>query len=154
MTSRTFRFEPLLQWAGQREEQQTLHLSAASAAEREVLAAIAALEAERERQWIAFADPAGAFDAEQYRTAVAYVERLTQRIEEQRAALAEAQTRVVEVRDVLLETVKERRSLEHLKDRDAATAALEEGRREDGAQDDLNMSRHIRRGARDGRGAA
>lgn len=151
--SRAFRFAPLLDLAEQREEQQTLDLASAVGVERAAQLELARLDAEREHQWVQFGTAAGPMDAEQYRAALAYIERLTERIAEQQRVLVEAQDRVAEARDALLETVKERRSLEHLKDRDHATATREEDRREAGRQDDLNMSRHARRTA-DGRTGA
>ncbi|MEX2032529.1 MAG: flagellar FliJ family protein, partial [Dehalococcoidia bacterium] len=59
----------------------------------------------------------------------------------------EAVVRVTAARDALLEVVKERRSFEHLRDQDEATAAEIEDRREASQVDDLNMGRHNRRSA-------
>lgn len=153
MTKQSFRFEPLLDWAEQREEQETRALAAVASEEEAARLALEALEREREREWSQFAGRNAPFDAEAYRAAVAYVQLLSERIQAQQAALAEVRARVAVARDVLLETLKEKQSFEHLRDRDAAEAAREEGRREAGRQDDLNMTRHVRRSAAD-RGAA
>lgn len=148
-----FRFEPLLDWAGQREEQETRALAAVAREEQAARDALVVLEREREHEWAQFAGRNAPFDTEAYRVAVAYVQLLTERIEAQQAVLADAQARMAAARDVLLETMKEKQSFEHLRDRDAADAAREEGRREASRQDDLNMTRHVRHSASD-RGAA
>ncbi len=152
MTARPFRFEPLLNLAEQREEQQTLALAAVTAEERAARDALAALERERERAYAQFAASDGPLDAEQHLAVVAYAGRLTREIEEQQAVLAEVGERVARERDALMEVVRERRSFEHLRDQDEAVAAQEEGRREASAVDDLNMARHAR-GARSARAA-
>lgn len=144
MSDRPFRFEPLLNLAEQREEQQTLVLATVMAEEQAARATLVALEAEREQAYAQFARPDGPIDAEQYLAAIAYAERLGREMEAQREVIADAAQRVAEARDALMEVVRERRSFEHLKDQDEAAAAQEEGRREASAQDDLNMTRHAR----------
>jgi len=145
--SKPFRFAPLLDLVSQREDEQTQVLAALSAEEYAAREQLRALVDEQERAFSQCVIGSGVVDADQYRAAVAYAERLGEQIEEQRAVLAEVSERVALARDGLLEIVKERRSFEHLRDQDETAAALVEDRREASAVDDLNMSRHIRRGA-------
>lgn len=149
-----FRFEPLLDRVQQREDEQTRVLAALAHEEQALRNVLAALEQEREIEWARFADRDGPLDAERHRVAMAYVQQLTERIETQRAAIEMARGRVAEARDALLEILKEKRSLERLREQDTAAAAIEEGRREANRVDDLNMTRHGRHGADAGTGAA
>lgn len=142
-----FRFEPLLDLAEQREDEQTQVLSALSARERAAREELRLLEVEREQAFDQFASPTGPIDAEQYRAALAYAELLTERIAAQEAVIDEAVRAVSEARNALLEVVKERRSFEHLRDQDEAAAAEVADRREASQVDDLNMARHNRRPA-------
>lgn len=142
-----FRFESLLELAEQREDEQTQVLSALSAQERAAREALHLLEVEREQAFAQFADPTGRIDADQYRAALAYAELLTERIASQGVVVDEAVRQVAEARNALLEVVKERRSFEHLRDQDEATATELADRREASQVDDLNMARHNRRTA-------
>jgi flagellar export protein FliJ len=156
MARQTFRFEPLLDWAEQREDQQMRELATLADQERALRQVLLDLERQREREWATLASRNAPFDNESHRVAVSYIQHLTERIELQGEAVQHAHQRVAEARDLLLETLKEKRSLEHLRERDEAEAAREEGRREASRVDDLNMSRHARRSAPgeggDGRG--
>jgi len=145
VSARPFRFEPLLNLAEQREEQQTLALASVAAEERAASEALAALEAERERAYARFASSAAPVDASEYLATIAYADRLSREIEAQREVLAAAAVRVAEARGALMEVVRERRSFEHLRDQDEAAALQEEERREASTVDDLNMTRHARR---------
>lgn len=149
-----FRFEPILGWVEQREEEESRRLAAVAREEREARDALEALEREREREWARFAAGNAPFDAETYRVALAYIEHLTEHIDAQQVTVEEARTRVAAARDVLLETVKERQSYEHLRDRHAADQAREENRREASQQDDITTSRYVRGLTSDGLGAA
>lgn len=153
MSNPPFRFETLLDFARQREEQQTLELAAYSSDERRLRETVASLQEQQEQQTRALAEQAsaGLFDPDEYRSARAYLDRILEEIEQQSAALDEASQRVVESRDRLLEVLKEKRSLERLRERDDAAAAVEESRREAGRADDQNTARYARRA---GKGAA
>lgn len=144
MSARPFRFEPLLNLAEQREEQQTLVLAAVAGEERAARTVLAALETERERAYARFAASNSPVDAGEVLATIAYADRLTREIAEQQAVLEAVLARVTEARDVLMEAVRERRSFEHLRDQDEAIATEREDRREASAVDDLNMTRHAR----------
>jgi flagellar export protein FliJ len=145
--TKPFRFEPLLELVERREDEQTQVLASLSAEEHTAREQLRLLEVERERAFAQFATPSGPIDADQYRSAIAYAELLTERITTQQTAVDEAVARVTAARDSLLEVVKERRSFEHLRDQDEAAAAEIEDRREASQVDDLNMGRHNRRSA-------
>lgn len=152
MSNAAFRFQPLLDLAEQREEQQMLALAAVAQAEASAQAALDVLRGEREQQLAALEADGGAVDPAARQAAIAYVEHLDQRIAEQAAVVAETQRRVDVERSVLVEIVQERRSFDRLRERDAAQAAEEAGRLEANVVDELTMARHARR-VQGGKGA-
>ncbi len=144
---RPFRLQSLLEHKRQQEERQTLELAALDAEFRRVREALEALRREEDEQLRQIAAMAGGgpLDAEQYRTAMSYLDRLGGAIARQADALTEAEGRVLESRDALVGTLKEKRSLERLRERHATAADLEEGRREAGRVDDITSARYARR---------
>jgi len=159
MSGHAFRFAPLLEWAEQREDQQAVVLAAAVRSEEEASATLEMLLAERERQ-IALIEGgpadsisgANRIDPEARQAAVVYLEYLERCIAAQQDAVAEAHARAEAERATLVEISQEKRSLEHLRERDEARAFDEAERREANTINDLNMSRHARAlGALDGK---
>ena len=145
--ARPFRLQSLLEHKRQQEEQQTLALASLDAQYRAVREALEALRLEEEQQLVQIATLAqgGRLDAEQYRTAISYLDRLEGSIAQQTEALTEAEERVLESRDALVGILKEKRSLERLREKHATEATLEEGRREAGRVDDITSARYARR---------
>lgn len=146
MSARPFRFEPLLNFAERQEEQQMLVLARALVDEQSAAAALAALVDEREAE-LTRRSADLLVDPEQRQAAEAYLDRLGSQIDAQRGVLAEARDRVGLAREGLLDLEREKQSLERLREQDEARAVDEANRREASVVDDLNMTRHIRRGA-------
>lgn len=148
MTGYEFRFQPLLEHTEQREERKTLELAALTAEERLARDALATLRAELERQLRDIEATYGdAFDPRQYQQAVAYLDHLAHSIDRQSALLAEVSGRVLESRDQLLDILREKRSLERLREREATEEALEDDRREARTVDEMTTARFARRTA-------
>jgi flagellar export protein FliJ len=144
VSGRDFRFAPLLEWAEQREDQQSVVLAAALRAEQAAFETLQMLVDERERQLALIDNGSARIDPDERQAAVTYVEHLDRCIAGQQAAVAEAHERTEAERAVLVEIAQEKRSLEHLRERDEARALEEAERREASAVDDLNMVRHAR----------
>ena len=62
----------------------------------------------------------------------------------QHDVIAEAEARVAESRDALVEILKEKRALERLRQQHVETTAREEGRREANAADEISTARYTR----------
>lgn len=141
-----FRFEPLLDIARQREEQQMRVLAeaiAAQEAEQRRLDGLVALHEEL-TSGLCARKTTGTLDAARHAETVAYLEHLDGRIASQREAV-DARAEVVDAaRAALTAALQEKRSLELLEERDAAEAAQAESRREDRRVDDLNTQRYRR----------
>ena len=152
MSARTFRFEPLLNWAEQREEQQMLVLASVLMEEQQALDALEALVRERETELARMA-AAGSVDPEQRQIGEVYLLRLAERIDAQRGVLEEVRGRVDEARGALIELEQEKQSLERLRENDEQQALEKQNRREASVVDDLNMTRHVRRSLGDASGS-
>ncbi len=144
VSARPFRFEPLLNWAEQREEQQMLALASVLMEEQQALAVLDALAAEREAELARMAS-GGSVDPEQRQLAEAFLQRLGQQIDAQRGVLEEVRGRVDQARAALIDLEQEKQSLERLREHDEQDALERQNRREAGMVDDLNMTRHARR---------
>ncbi len=147
MSAKPFRFEPLLNFAEQQEEQQMLVLANALLEEQTATAALAALVDEREAEF-SRRSAGTRVDPDQRQAVEAYLERLGAQIDAQRGVLAEARDRVGIARDGLIELEREKQSLERLREQDEALALDAANRREASIVDDLNMTRHVRHAQR------
>jgi len=87
---------------------------------------------------------AARFDAEISADATAYLERIERSIAAHHDVIAEAEARVAESRDALMEVLKEKRALERLREQHFETEAREEGRREAREADDITTARYTR----------
>mgnify|MGYP006279160057 CR=1 FL=1 len=83
-------------------------------------------------------------DAAERRDATSYLERIERSIVVQHDVIAEAEARVAESRDALVEILKEKRALERLRQQHVETTAREEGRREANAADEISTARYTR----------
>lgn len=144
MSTQPFRFQPLLNWAEQREEQQMLVLANALHEEQSAVATLDALVRQREGE-LAVASEATHVDPYQRLAAEAYLLRLESQIEAQRGVVMEARGRVDLARVALIDLEQEKQSLERLREQDEQRALEEQNRREASVTDDLNMTRHVRR---------
>jgi flagellar FliJ protein len=146
-----FRLQPLLDHTEQREERKTRELAALAAEARLAQEALETLHQEREERLRALEATRGrGFDAMAYERAVQYLEHLAYSIDRQSALLDEVTARVLGSRDELLEILREKRSLERLREHREADEALEEGRREARTVDDMTSARYARRASAEG----
>lgn len=156
MATKRFRFEPLLDVARQREEQQMREVAAQIVVQQAAQDRLDGLITLREEMTAVLCghDTSGPLDLPRYGEAVAYIDHLGVLIEEQRVTLAEAEAQAEQARTVLVGILQEKRSLEILEERDIADAAQAESRREDSRVDDLNTQRFGRRAPGIGQGGA
>jgi flagellar protein FliJ len=149
MPRRNFRLQTLLNHKQQIEEQHTVELARLAGEEQRARDELELLRAEERKQLAALAELVrkGAVDTHKYATASAYIERLGAAIAEQIEAVQALAQAAETQRDELVDVMKERRSLERLRDRQQAEAAVEESRREGRQVDDLTSSRYARRGS-------
>lgn len=149
MRGRPFRLQTLLNHKQQIEEQHTVELARLAGEEQRAREELELLRAEERKQIAALAELVrqGAVDTHRYATAAAYIERLEAAIAEQIEAVQSAAQVAEAQREELVDVMKERRSLERLRDRQQAEAAVEESRREGRQVDDLTSSRYARRGS-------
>lgn len=142
-----FRLQALLEHKQQQEERQMLVLAAHDHERRcacDVLDTLREAEAAQMRHLDGLSR-ATRIDAEQHRDAVSYLGRIEASIVLQRDVIAEAEARVQESRDALVEILKEKRSLERLREQHVMDTEREEGRREAGEMDEITSARYVRR---------
>jgi len=146
MARRPFRLQALLDHKRQLEEQRMLHLAECEAEWRQACEVLAMLrDAERDQlrdlEQIA---RASRLDVAQQRDATSYLQRLEVSMRAQGEVIADAERRVLESRDALVEILKEKRSLERLREQHVAETEREEGRREAGVVDEITSARYVR----------
>ena len=83
-------------------------------------------------------------DAQQQRDAASYLGRIARSITVQGDVIAEAEAAVQESRDLLVEILKEKRSLERLREQHVTETEREEGRREALEVDEITSNRYTR----------
>lgn len=129
------------------EEQQQLQLNdlGRQRAQAEERQALHRREAERHRQHLAASERAAeVVDLEERRSALAYLDGIDRRIDEQQALIVDLDGRALELRHELVEILKEKQMLERLQERQEQAAMDAISRREASDQDDLNMNRYTR----------
>ncbi len=144
--AKPFRLQALLEHKQRQEERQMLDLAARDAERRHACDILDTLR-DAEREHLDHADgraQAATFDALEQRDAVAYLARLEASIAVQHTVIAEAEEHVRESRDALVAILKEKQALERLRERHAAEAALEDGRREARVTDEITSARYAR----------
>ena len=142
-----FRLQALLEHRRQQEQQQMLVLAERDA---ERLRACDVLDTLREAEaaqlhHLDTLSGATRIDAEEQRDAVSYLARIETSIVVQREVIADAEARVQESRDLLVEILKDKRSLERLHEQHVTETEREEGRREARAVDEITSARYTRR---------
>lgn len=142
-----FRLEQVLQHTMRREEQEQVALSAVS---REEQRQRERLERMRERlarqlRFVAEQTARSALDPAGAESAQRYLGTLEDSIDAQADIVSQMESRVLESRDQLVDTLKEKQSLEHLKQQQLAREAIEAARREAKAMDDITSARFARR---------
>lgn len=142
-----FRLEQVLQHTRRREEQQQLALSLLSREEHRQRERLKRMRERLGRQlrFVAERTARSALDPAEAESARHYMGTLEDSIEAQTDIVAQMESRVLESRDQLVDTLREKRSLEHLKEKQAARAAREAARREAKEMDDITSARFARR---------
>ena len=142
-----FRLQALLEHKRQQEEQQTL-LLAERDAERHRACGVLDILREAEAAQLHHLDELSGvtrIDAVLQRDAVSYLGRIETSMAVQRGVIAGAEARVQECRDLLIEILKEKRSLERLREQHVTATEREEGRREARDVDEITSARYTRR---------
>lgn len=149
--AKEFRLQSLLDYAEQREERKTLELAAIAAEARLARDALAMLREQQEQSVQALEGACGGvLDPVVQTQAARYLDHLAHSIGQQSLLLEEVTQRVLASRDELLEVLREKRSLERLRERREAADAIEDGRREGRAADEMTGARHARRARAEG----
>lgn len=144
--AKPFRLQALLEHKQQQEEQSMRALAERESERRRACDTLEILREAEETQLRHLEDLARAarFDPEISRDATSYLGRIEQSIAAQREVIAEAEARVLESRDALVEILKEKRALERLREQFLETTAREAGRREAVASDEISTARYTR----------
>ena len=144
--AKPFRLQSLLEHKQQQEEQSMRFLADREAARRRASDTLEMLREAEEAQLRHLEDLSRAvrFDAEISRDATSYLGRIERSIAAQHDVIAEAEARVLESRDALVEILKEKRALERLREQYLETTAREEGRREALVVDEITTARYTR----------
>lgn len=149
MSGFDFRLQPLLDHKRQQEEQKTLELARLADEERRAREALDAMRREEQAHLRALESLArqGAIDPGRYQATTMYLEYLHRAIDRQTGLLDGVMADVDGRRLELQHLLKEKRSLERLRERRAEEAALDEARREARRVDEQTTARHVRRAA-------
>lgn len=142
-----FRFARILELKGSVEESRRASLGEAVTAAEGVRRELEGLQRERHRvSRAAPVEPAPSVDVEALRLAAHFGQRLEGEIATHQEDLRQAQTVVGERRDELIESTRERRVYEILKERAEAAHRKEQRRQERIWLDEVGQQLHLRRG--------
>lgn len=130
-----------------REERAQVDHNTAATEERRLRAQIARLRDQQQAQLRTLSEGAraGAIAPREQAHALQYLNRLGGSIDAQLDVMAEVQAHVLETREALIEVLREKRTLEKLKQNQLAEQASERDRREANATDDMTAARFARR---------
>ena len=142
---REFRLRQVLELEQSQEEAKQLELSSLQQQRREAEQQIQALyeAAEQLRRSVA-APRGGRVDPAELVAAGAYLDGIAESIRAHEAVTQHLETQVLASREQLVEILRRRRMLEHLRDRHAADLAASDERRERNAADELSSGRVAR----------
>ncbi len=142
-----FRLEQVLNHARRQEEQKQLELKVLSEEERRLRDQLLQLRDQEQQQLSAIAgrDREGVIEPTEIDAALLYLSSIVGSITDHLDVVAAVEARVLESRDQLVEILREKQSLEKLKRRQAAEAALRENCREAKDADDMTSARFQRR---------
>ena len=137
----------MLRHASRQEERKQLELTTLAEEERRLREQLSQLRDKEQQQLRALPDRSrdGAIDPADLGAAVAYLGSIEGSIAEQMDVVSEVETRVLESREQLIEILREKQSLEKLKQRQADEAAAEEKHREAKSADEMTAARFQRR---------
>lgn len=147
MPAPEFRLEEVLRRARQQEEQKQLELKTLTDEQRRLNERLAGLHEKEEHQLRTMAARyrAGGIEPAEIDAALTYLSSIELSITDHLDVAAGVQARVLESRDQLIEILREKQSLQNLKRRHQDAAAIEDGRREAKADDDMTSVRFARR---------
>ncbi len=142
-----FRLEQVLEFRRRQEERKHLELKVLSEEERRLFGQLADLRAKEDQQLLTLAERSrsGPIEPTEFDAALAYLDAIEGSIDEQIDIVAQVQAKVLESREALIDILRDKQALEHLKQRQAEAATQEEGRRESKASDDMTSARFVRR---------
>ena len=145
--SNEFRLEQVLRHTLRQEEQKQLELRTLTEEERRLLEQLAQLR-EKEHQQLRTLSERGrerSIDPAELGATLAYLSAIEGSIDEQLDVVADVESKVLDSREQLIEILKEKQSLENLKQRQLDEAASEADRRASREMDDITSARFVRR---------
>ena len=144
-SSREFRLRQVLEVEQSQEEAKQLELSSLAQQRREAQQQLQALQqqADEMRRAIA-ARPGGRVDPAELVAAGAYLDGIAESIRSHEAVTRELETQVLQSREQLVEILRRRRMLEHLRDRHAADLAAIDERKDRNDADEMSSLRAAR----------
>ncbi len=145
--SNKFRLEQVLRHTLRQEEQKQLELRTLTEEERRLHEQLAQLREKEDQQLRALSERSQgrSIDLAELDATLAYLAAIEGSIGEQLDVVADVESKVLDSREQLIEILKEKQSLENLKQRQLDAAASEAGRRESREMDDMTSARFVRR---------
>lgn len=129
-----------------REELAQMEHNTAATEERQLREQIARLREQQQAQLRTLSERAraGEISPVQQAQAMQYVDRIGGSIDTQLDVMAQVQVQVLETREALIEVLREKKTLEQLKQNQLAAEASERARREANTADEMTMARFAR----------
>ena len=145
--SNEFRLEQVLRHTLRQEEQKQLELRTLTEEERRLLEQLAQLREKEHHQLRTLSERSRerSIDPAELGATLAYLSAIEGSIDEQLDVVADVESKVLDSREQLIEILKEKQSLENLKQRQLDEAASEADRRASREMDDITSARFVRR---------
>ena len=145
--SNKFRLEQVLRHTLRQEEQKQLELRTLTEEERRLHEQLAQLREKEDQQLRTLSERSRdrSIDLAELDATLAYLSAIEGSIGEQLDVVADVESKVLDSREQLIEILKEKQSLENLKQRQLDAAASEADRRESREMDDNTSARFVRR---------
>lgn len=145
--SNEFRLEQVLRHTLRQEEQKQLELRTLTEEERRLHQQLAQLREKEDQQLRALSERSRgrSIDLAELDATLAYLSAIEGSIGEQLDVVADVESKVLDSREQLIEILREKQSLENLKQRQLDAAASEANRRESKEMDDMTSARFVRR---------
>ncbi len=145
--SNEFRLEQVLRHTLRQEEQKQLQLRTLTEEERRLREQLAQLREKEDQQLRALSGRSRgrSIDLAELDATLAYLSAIEGSIGEQLDVVADVESKVLDSREQLIEILREKQSLENLKQRQLDAAASEADRRESKEMDDMTSARFVRR---------
>ncbi len=145
--SNKFRLEQVLRHTLRQEEQKQQELRTLTEEERRLQEQLAQLREKEDQQLRTLSERSRdrSIDLAELDATLAYLSAIEGSIGEQLDVVADVESKVLDSREQLIEILKEKQSLENLKQRQLDAASSEADRRESKEMDDITSARFVRR---------